>query len=345
MAEMTSAGRPSPAVIVSGVETPRGRSVALALARAGHRVCLLLRSERALEPSALPGHERLRHVAVSLEPASAEPGAPGVLSRAARRAEEQLGHVTALVHVTSLEPPADAEEQRDFAGFSAELAAAAGGFLALGLALLPGMFATQTGCLCLLLDEPRGGPQAPLGSRTLQGALVGAALELSERVEETPLRCIALYAEPGELTAASQSALVRQVGPDSGADQIGNGWFSSLSGPRRAGPIELLRPPAAAPQVASAAVAAAPAPARAPGRDRVAVQLAQTFRAAFGLPPDADVSNLGVSNVKRWDSLGHLKLMMEVEQALRVRLPAESLSRIQSYKDLERAVRAHLPAS
>jgi hypothetical protein len=42
--------------------------------------------------------------------------------------------------------------------------------------------------------------------------------------------------------------------------------------------------------------------------------------------------------------LGHLKLMMEVEQAPRVRLPADALSRIQSYKDLEKAVRANLPA-
>jgi len=46
--------------------------------------------------------------------------------------------------------------------------------------------------------------------------------------------------------------------------------------------------------------------------------------------------------VPRWDSLGHLKLMMEVERSLRVRLPAEALAKIQSYRDLERAVRAQL---
>ena len=54
--------------------------------------------------------------------------------------------------------------------------------------------------------------------------------------------------------------------------------------------------------------------------------------------------DLKVGDIKRWDSLGHLKLMMEVEQSLRVRLPADALSRIQSFKDLEQAVRANLPA-
>ena len=78
--------------------------------------------------------------------------------------------------------------------------------------------------------------------------------------------------------------------------------------------------------------------------DRVGQKLAQTFRAAFGLAPHVDVSSCAVGSVPRWDSLGHLKLMMEVEQALRVRLPAEALGRIQSYRDLEKAVRAYLPA-
>jgi hypothetical protein len=47
--------------------------------------------------------------------------------------------------------------------------------------------------------------------------------------------------------------------------------------------------------------------------------------------------------VKRRGSLRHLASMMEVEQALRVRLPADALSHIQSYEDLEKAVRANLP--
>jgi acyl carrier protein len=60
------------------------------------------------------------------------------------------------------------------------------------------------------------------------------------------------------------------------------------------------------------------------------------------LAPSVDLGGCVVGGVPRWDSLGHLKLMMEVERALRVRLPAEALAKIQSYRDLERAVRAQL---
>ena len=64
----------------------------------------------------------------------------------------------------------------------------------------------------------------------------------------------------------------------------------------------------------------------------------------FGLGPSVDLAGCVVGSVPRWDSLGHLKLMMEVERSLRVRLPAEVLAKIQSYRDLERAVRAQLSA-
>jgi hypothetical protein len=48
----------------------------------------------------------------------------------------------------------------------------------------------------------------------------------------------------------------------------------------------------------------------------------------------------------QWVSLGHLELMVEVEQQTFSRTAARrSLSRLQSYKDFEKAVRANLPAS
>ncbi|HKO89777.1 MAG TPA: acyl carrier protein, partial [Polyangiaceae bacterium] len=90
--------------------------------------------------------------------------------------------------------------------------------------------------------------------------------------------------------------------------------------------------------------AAASAPAPAAAQDRISERLAQTFRATFGLAAGVDLRGCVVGSVPRWDSLGHLKLMMEVERALRVRLPAEALAKIQSYRDLEQAVRAHLSA-
>jgi acyl carrier protein/NAD(P)-dependent dehydrogenase (short-subunit alcohol dehydrogenase family) len=342
MAEIKSDARPPAAALVTGAETPEGQSVAASLARAGYRICLLRSGQGAPEPSSLPGFDQLKHVSVDLE----TPDAAGYAAAAAR-ALALLGHATALVHVALPKEalPKDAEAPES-ALLGAYLGAQAGAFLALGLALLPSLFATQTGTLCVLTRKPESLADAPAGSGALLGALLGAVRELAERTAGTPLRSIALYSEGARapLEPPALTALTTQLGFEPSPGLIESGWFASLSGPSVSGPLELLSPPlvGVAPPVAAAAPAAAPAPA--PGRDRIAVQLAQTFRSAFGLAPNEDVSNLRIGSVKRWDSLGHLKLMMEVEQALRVRLPADALSKIQSYRDLERAVRANLPA-
>ena len=354
MTQIKSDARPAPAALLTGAETPEGQSLALSLGRAGFRVCLLqlpagegARRGAVLEPSTLPGHDKLQHVAVVAD------GLDGAsLARAAQRAEELLGHVTAFVHVAlpgtepAASPNGPASDTLDTAAFSIELARQAGAFLALGLAVLPGMFGTQTGVVCLLSSADA----AAVGQSALLGALLGATRELSERCSGTPLRSIALLTKGprAALEAPALAQLVAQLGgaaPEQHA--LDNGWVASLAEASLKGPIDFLRPapPAQVLAAAPAPAAAASAPARgAPGKDRVAVQLAQTFRAAFGLAPNQDVQNLKVGDIKRWDSLGHLKLMMEVEQSLRVRLPADALSRLQSYKDLEKAVRANLPA-
>lgn len=353
MTQIKSDARPTPAALLTGADTPEGQSLALSLGRAGFRVCLLqlpagegARRGAALEPSGIPGHDKLQHVAVVAE------GLDGAsLARAAQRAEELLGHVTAFVHVAlpaaEPRPGEPGSDILDTAAFSIELARQAGTFLALGLSVLPGMFGTQTGVLCLLSSAGA----AAVGQSALLGALLGATRELSERCSGTPLRSIALLTQgpSAALEAPALAQLVAQIGGAAAEPQtLENGWVASLWETSLKGPIDFLRP--APPAQVLAAPVALPAPAAsaaargAPGKDRVAVQLAQTFRAAFGLAPNQDVQNLKVGDIKRWDSLGHLKLMMEVEQSLRVRLPADALSRIQSFKDLEKAVRANLPA-
>lgn len=358
MAGMRSDAQPAPAALVTGADTPEGQSIAIALARAGYRVCLLttagsaggqaVGARGALEPSSLPGHERLRHESVPLESFDA-----AALTRAAQRAQDLLGHVTALVHVALPAPVAPlsagqaAGDELDSAAFAAELASVAGAFLSLGVALLPGMFGTQTGVACLLTAGATAGfADAAPGSGAVLGAALGAVRELADRTAGTPLRSIALYTDGarGALPAPALALLEAQLASEAVPGRVASGWFSSLTSPSVRGPIEFLRPPPAPVAVAAAVTAAAAPGSVAPATDRVAVQLAQTFRTAFGLAPNADVSNLAVGTVKKWDSLGHLKLMMEVEQTLRVRLPAESLARIVSYKDLEKAVRANLPA-
>lgn len=349
MGDIKSSAKPPPAALVTGGDSPEGLSVAAALARLGYRVCLLHSEGGAasVEPAGLPGHERLRHEAICADLAR-----PGAAEAAAIEAQQRLGQVTALVHVAVPSAAPEPEGGFDGAALARELQLGAGAFLGLAAALLPGMLGTQTGCLSVLTRAPADGASLAAGgwgAGASLGALLGAVRQLADRCEGTQLRSIALLSDGAggrALGGAAAATSAAQLGLERSPDLLPSGWFLRLAPPLR-GPIELLRAPAS---VVTSAAPEPPLPARngvqAPAQnDRLGQKLAQTFRSAFGLAAGVDVSKLGVADVKRWDSLGHLKLMMEVEQALRVRLPAEALARIQSYRDLEKAVRAYLPAT
>lgn len=373
MADVHTGTRPKPATLLTGVEAPLGRSVALALARAGHRLCVVRSDgqEPSFPAAELPGHERLQHQSLSWNLADTVS-----LPRLAAEARGRLGQITSLVHVAPA-PRIPAPEELEPEQLVRQLLLSAVAFSSLGLALLPEMFATQTGTLCALTPSPAAGSsvaggsvtgsfeRAEVGAGAQLGALLGTVAQLAERCAGTPLRCILLHT--GELGAAAlgASALTRLVTQLSDVEELppgqrgpemallANGWRGSLALPTLRSRIELLAAPAppaaavAAPvAVVSAAAAALPnGAAPAAGPDRIGERLAQTFRSTFGLAASVDLASCVVGKVPRWDSLGHLKLMMEVERALRVRLPAEQLAKIQSYRDLEQAVRAHLSAS
>ena len=371
MAEVQTGTKPAPATVLTGFETPLGRSAAQALARAGHRLCVLRGDGAPADQglSELPGHDRLKHQGIAADLADAV-----ALQRAAREAEARLGQVTGLLFVPalSLQEAGELDPQR----FAQLMQRGPTAFLGLALALLPEMFATQSGALCVLAAAP--GPEGSwaeweVGAAAWLGALLGAVAQLADRCAGTPLRSFLLHtslaqsvpAQPGALSASAQTALAAQFAdlaelPASkrSADTalVENGARASLDSAGLRARIELL---AAAVVAAPATVLSgvlAPEAARPaangtngshglPGvPDRISERLGQTFRSVFGLAASVDLAGCVVGSVPRWDSLGHLKLMMEVERSLRVRLPAEALAKIQSYRDLERAVRAQLAA-
>ena len=58
----------------------------------------------------------------------------------------------------------------------------------------------------------------------------------------------------------------------------------------------------------------------------------------FRLDPETDLSQASMDTVEHWDSLGHLKLAMEIDQTLKVKLPGDRLGSIQTFPDLKAAV-------
>lgn len=356
MGEIKRSAKPPAAALVTGFDTPEGQAVAAALAHMGYRVCVVGSDAATGQVSQLPGHERLRHEAIVTELSDVS-AAQAVAIEAQRR----LGHVTALVHVAFPSAVQNQNDGFDGVAFARQVQAGVGAFLGLVQGLLPGMLGTQTGCLSVLTEAPGEGmsfASDDLGAGASLGALLGAVRQIADRCEGTELRSIAFLSDRGPrsgprraLSGAATTLLGAQLGFERKSGVLPSGSFLRLSAPKLQGSIELLRPPPPVAPVPPPHVGATPqngahAPAQnVPQNDRLGEKLAQTFRSAFGLPTGVDVANLAVADVKRWDSLGHLKLMMEVEQTLRVRLPAEALSRIRSYRDLEKAVRAYLPAT
>jgi FkbH-like protein len=69
--------------------------------------------------------------------------------------------------------------------------------------------------------------------------------------------------------------------------------------------------------------------------------LGRTFRAVLGLPAHDSIEDATMESLANWDSLAHLKLAMEIEQKMGLRLPAATLGQISSYAHLRQAL-AHV---
>lgn len=99
--------------------------------------------------------------------------------------------------------------------------------------------------------------------------------------------------------------------------------------------------PKPAPATASPAPAAAPVNSEIVLDPAVEARLAETFRRLFRIDAATDLQGATMDSVERWDSLGHLKLAMEIERHLRIRVPSETFSTVDSYPKLQSVVAEH----
>ncbi len=71
----------------------------------------------------------------------------------------------------------------------------------------------------------------------------------------------------------------------------------------------------------------------------VSSKLEQTFKRVFGLPADADVRSMSGETHARWDSIGHITLILAVEQEFSIALAPEEVSDACTYEAMEALVR------
>jgi acyl carrier protein len=60
-------------------------------------------------------------------------------------------------------------------------------------------------------------------------------------------------------------------------------------------------------------------------------ELPQVFRSALELPADADVTSLTYGGHEHWDSVGHMALVAEIEDAYGLLLDTDEVLELSSY--------------
>ena len=76
--------------------------------------------------------------------------------------------------------------------------------------------------------------------------------------------------------------------------------------------------------------------------NQVRVKLKTIMSEVFGIQYDEINDNMNIDNVISWDSLGHLRLISEIEKEFSIQLNLSEISEILDYKSIKTIVLKHL---
>ncbi|HKR02924.1 MAG TPA: acyl carrier protein [Pyrinomonadaceae bacterium] len=78
--------------------------------------------------------------------------------------------------------------------------------------------------------------------------------------------------------------------------------------------------------------------------DEVEGRVRSTIGRVFRLPPADDANELQMGNPPQWDSLGHMQLLVEIENEFGIRFQTHEIAGLTTSGKLAAAVRAHSEA-
>ena len=70
-------------------------------------------------------------------------------------------------------------------------------------------------------------------------------------------------------------------------------------------------------------------------------RLASAFRQALALPGNFDVGSAQYTEMRQWDSIAHLQLVVAIEDAFAVRLDPSDVIDMKSYAEAVRILKGH----
>lgn len=336
--------------LVTGATGLVGSAASLALARDGWKIALICHQKRPASQALLREIRAAggRGTLIEAELLNYRSEAPRVVA-AAQRA---LGPIHLFVHaaappVTSSgwqAPPEDLETQ---------FAVHTGAFLALTSALLPEMLRAQSGTLVALLSQAVLPPAVPgwQSYAIAKAALAQAINELSAAYGHAGIRTLGLMpgaikgdkpprAEGGDrvrgvlrplwpmvLSAETVAEWVLRLAKDR---SFSSGTVISLdskgSAVGRCTSWSADRPSGGEHDFDDHGAGEAPLP----GTTGVTALLHEVVRKTFSLDRGTRVERAKIGELDGWDSLGHVRLIMEVESAFGVRFTADEAVKLQS---------------
>ena len=207
----------------------------------------------------------------------------------------------------------------------------------IGKDVLPSMLQRQAGRIYVVFLIPEHGSDCiDTEAAIAYGAALGLLQAWGHNYQDTGLSITTVSIEPETDVMQFAKTIERMLAE---TEDLHNMHVLVEQNKVRRQPLNVFRPAEAAQEpIPVASTADAGATVVDDGRDELRRKLGQVFRHLFELPSEVDLAGCTMANTPKWDSLGHLKLMMEIETSLEVTLSPELFSTVRDYPSLESKV-------
>lgn len=348
-------------VLITGAAGTLGREVAERLGLEGYAVAVHYHQDVAAAQKLV---DRLKANGADAALCQGDLACPQDVSRLVGDARRNLGEPNVLIHNAS--PPIHSVPwDESLESFHHFVAVYVDGFVNLAKALLPSMKRRQQGLIIGVLTEAIEPPVIPewAAYAAAKAAFASYLHSLSSHVEGTDIRIAGIY--PGRFSAQPNNAgrltpqatpllqprwtigmapsdvasvilrIVSQPGRYPNGSEVA---INAIDGERSVGPFG----------VALRAVETAPGGAAESTQppDRALVDnLKAVFKRVLGLPDDTPFMELSMQSLLSWDSITHVKLMLEIEDAFDLQLKTEDVLSMTTFSAIVKRLSKQAPVS
>ena len=324
--------------LVTGATGLLGHAVCRALCDDGWRIALSGRKVDVLKKLALTlGSDAI--------PLPYDLSLPDAGARLARDASEAIGAPHLFIHLASLpvKPVTLLETAPDL---DQQIAVNAKAFLQISAALLPEMLRTQTGIIISMLSKAMLPPTPPgwQAYTMAKAAQAQAAAEITARYGEAGIRVFGIIpdiiASETDLPGAAPISNIEKLGTPIPAVRVANTIIDVINNTTSpiATAISITENTETKGSLGFSFTKKAASAVVTPQSNTLDIRLTKIIQTVLKLPKETELSDAELGVLPGWDSLGHIKLIMEIESQFDVAFNAEESTNIISFSSIRDAL-------